>query len=397
MLLSEVFQNAAPQAAFAFAVANHGIQTGLILLADDLPLNIGQLLIVRAVVDHKLGRTHISGRIEQHALCTAAVPACPARFLIIAFNGPGHIVVDHEADVGFVDAHAEGVGGHHYGLSVIEEVLLIDRPLLFIQTRMVAGGIVAPVLEEIADSLHIFPGCAVDNAAFALSGGQKPQQFPVLTLRMPDFEIQIRPVKACDAAQRVLQLQQPPDILLHLFGGSGRIGTHHRPLGQSLDKLHDPKVAGPEILAPLGDAVGFIHRNKGNGHFFRKGGKTLAVQPLRRHIQDLDIAHIEIAVHIFRFPGSLCTVQVCCRNARSVQCLDLIPHQGDQRRDHHCQPRQQQSRDLIAHAFTAAGGHDAQHIPAGQYPIDQFFLPRSEFFIAVDPAEKLIFIHIITV
>ena len=43
-----------------------------------------------------------------------AVASGAAGFLVIGFEAAGHLVVDDEADVGLVDAHAERVGRHHH-------------------------------------------------------------------------------------------------------------------------------------------------------------------------------------------------------------------------------------------------------------------------------------------
>ena len=40
-----------------------------------------------------------------------AVPTCPTCFLVITLEVGGEVEVEDKTDVGFVDAHAEGVGG----------------------------------------------------------------------------------------------------------------------------------------------------------------------------------------------------------------------------------------------------------------------------------------------
>ena len=48
--------------------------------------------------------------------------------------------VDYKADVGFIDAHAEGVGGHHDRGPVVGKTVPVLPPLRVVQTRVVAGG-----------------------------------------------------------------------------------------------------------------------------------------------------------------------------------------------------------------------------------------------------------------
>ena len=47
-----------------------------------------------------------------------AVAAGTSRFLEIGFEGVGRIEVHDEANVGLVDAHAEGIGGDHHAGAV---------------------------------------------------------------------------------------------------------------------------------------------------------------------------------------------------------------------------------------------------------------------------------------
>ena len=63
------------------------------------------------------------------------------------------------------------------------------------------------------------------------------------------------------------------------------------------------------------------------------------------------------------------------RQAQGMELIDLVFHQGDQRRDDQRQSVQDHGRQLIAEAFPPAGGHDAQAIAPGQYGRNHFFLP----------------------
>ena len=61
-----------------------------------------------------------------------------------------------------------------------------------------------------------------------------------------------------------------------------------------------------------------------------------------------------------------CSGRAPARPAAS-QLLHLVLHQGDQRRDHHRQPLEDQRRDLVAQRFAAAGGHDRQRVALVQH------------------------------
>ena len=77
------------------------------------------------------------------------VAAGPAGLLIIGFQAAGHVVVDDEADVGLVDAHAEGQRGHddldasrHEG--VLRIAALVGRQAGVIDARGPTGPLRRP-------------------------------------------------------------------------------------------------------------------------------------------------------------------------------------------------------------------------------------------------------------
>ena len=63
-------------------------------------------------------------RKEQNTLAGQPVASRPPRFLIIAFNCFGQIVVDDKTDVGFVDTHPESDRRNNGGYLVMDELLL---------------------------------------------------------------------------------------------------------------------------------------------------------------------------------------------------------------------------------------------------------------------------------
>lgn len=57
-----------------------------------------------------------------------------------------------------------------------------------------------------------------------------------------------------------------------------------------------------------------------------------------------------------------------------LQRIDLILHQGDQRRNYDRHPIPMQSRNLVAERFAAAGRHHQEDIFAGHHPLDDILL-----------------------
>ena len=87
----------------------------LVLAVLDHPVEVVDVHLVVHVVAFRLYHSpdpgHVRVVIVEDAAGRAAVPPSPPRLLVVPFHGLGEGVVDHETDVGFVDAHAEGYGG----------------------------------------------------------------------------------------------------------------------------------------------------------------------------------------------------------------------------------------------------------------------------------------------
>ena len=71
------------------------------------------------------------------------------------------------------------------------------------------------------------------------------------------------------------------------------------------------------------------------------------------------------------------------RNAAGMplipQLLDLILHEGDERRDDHRQPTRHRRGKLKAKTLARARRHDAKHIAAGEDVFDDLPLSRAKF------------------
>ena len=98
-----------------------------------LAFALGHLEIVGHVVidfaDFLLGRKGLCDALreqadiarmrEEHRFGRRTVAAGTSRLLEIGFQGIGRIKVYHQSHIGFVDAHAEGIGGHHHAGAVL--------------------------------------------------------------------------------------------------------------------------------------------------------------------------------------------------------------------------------------------------------------------------------------
>ena len=234
--------------------------------------------------------------------------------------------MNDKADVGLVNAHAKGVGGHHHRGPVVEEVLLIFLALLVGEARMVADGGKAPLPQGGADLFHPFAGGAVDDAALLPPGLQQGEQLLQLVLGAAHLEVQVGPVKAGDVHKGMAQPQQGENVPPHPGGGRGGKGGDHRPPGQLVHKVRDVQVAGAEVLPPLGDAVGLVDDHHAHLHFLGKVQKLRGEQALRRHIDDLVQAGPGVAQCLLILPPGEAAVEIGPPHAVLHQGGHLVLH-----------------------------------------------------------------------
>ena len=149
-----------------------------------------------------------------------------------------------------------------------------------------------------------------------------------------------------------------------------------------MQELGDLQIAGAEVLSPLRDAVGLVHRHQRDGNFPGESGKSLAAQALWRDIQQLVGPLIGTAVHQPDLIRRQRAVEVGGVHPGLPQGGHLVLHQRDEGGDHQGDSRQHQSGDLVTQGFSAPGGHDPQDVPPGEDRTDQPLLTRAEAVIA---------------
>ena len=296
--------------------------------------------------------------------------------------------MNDKADVGFVDAHAEGVCRDHDALPVKAEIVLIFAPFFLGKPCMVARGGNAAVAQKLAHPLDACARGAVDDTGFSRARLHQLQRFCQLAVRMQHLKIEVRAVEARDVAKRVRKPQVPDDIGADLRGGGRREGGDDGSVRQRGQERRDFQIAWAEILPPLGDAVRLVDREKRHRHPCSQGKEALRLQPLRRDVQKLILSGGRFCIGA----SQLLERQRAVEKRRRYPCLRqrcyLVFHQGNERRDHNRQPRQQQRRKLIADRLSPAGRHHAQHIAPGQNRVNQRLLPAAERRVTEIPLEQ---------
>ena len=207
--------------------------------------------------------------------------------------------MDDVAHVGLVDAHAEGVRGHHDGNAVVDERFLALATVGVAHTGVVAphGNPLRHELEGelLAELVHRLAGGAIDDAAFLGMLAHVIQDPAHLGLLAHLFHAKVE-VRAVEARYRGLGIAKPQhgdDIRAHTLRGGGSKGGEHRPHGQRVYELSDLQVRGTKVLAPLAHAMRLVHGDERDaqtarcGHRLGERQKARVFQTLRGHVHDL--------------------------------------------------------------------------------------------------------------
>ena len=292
--------------------------------------------------------------------------------------------MDDEPHVGLVDAHAKGVGGHHHLDPVVEEIILIPAAGVGVQLGVVGRRPDAPALQQAGSLIHLFCGAAIDDTGvIALLQHQFQQAAGLFAGQGPlGGKVKVGPVEAGSHLIGIAQGKMGTDVIPHMSGGGGRECAHHRPGGQAVHEGLDAQVAGAEVLPPLADAVGLVHRDHADLLLLHKALEAWHFQPLRGHIDDLIPALAGAVQH----QGFLVVGETVVQKSRCHTGLHksshLILHQAHQRRHHQRDARQQQGGHLIADGLTGTGGHHGQHVLPGQQALHDLLLPGAEAVVA---------------
>jgi len=162
-----------------------------------------------------------------------------------------------------------------------------------------------------------------------------------------------------------VDIEGPCDVGGGLAVCRGCQGQHARDV-QLLGRAGDLQVFRAKVVAPLAYAVGLVHGQQ--RHVRAPDGleETFVGQPFRRNVQELQLPVPEPAQHVARLLRVQAGIVALGGDAARLQEVDLVLHQGDERRDHQRHAGQGQRGQLVAQALAAAGREDGQDASAFQ-------------------------------
>ena len=272
-------------------------------------------------------------------------------------------MVDHEGQVGLVEAHTEGRGGHDRLDSVGLQVGLELLAGVVVERRGVRDGVDALGAQELRDQLGVGDGQAVDDAR-PLDGGD-PAGHPgqaFVVVEVVDGQVQRGSVEATTEDDGPLP-QLGGDVVDDPVVG-GRRGRQHAGVAEVGEDVLDPAVVGPEVVAPVGDAVGLVDHDhadacseEGPDPFAEPG----VVEALGADEQQVDLVGGHRAFDLV----PLVDVRAVDRGRPDPDpfgCEELVAHEGQQRGD--------QQGGAVAPAAGQGGG---QQVHGGLAPAGSLY------------------------
>ena len=239
---------------------------GALGVVDDLPkLGAGNvlLLFVGDFIEEVRLLRDVAAAEEEQAIAGEAVAAGATGFLIVALDIFGQVVVDDPADIGFVDAHAEGDGRADDPRIVAEKLLLIFAALGGGEAGVVGAGGETAAGEGFGDAFGGGAARAVNDAALVFAFADEIDDlFRGLILR-DDAVGEVRAVEAGHEGLRIVELQVLDDVGADTAGGGGG-ERHHGDAGESRAECGELAIFWAEIVAPFGDAVGLVDGDAGD-------------------------------------------------------------------------------------------------------------------------------------
>ena len=243
--------------------------------------------------------------------------------------------------------------------------------------------------EEGGSCIDGVTGGAVYDARFVLTVFQKCQEL----LLDPGFCLHlIEEVGPVEGSAHELGIPQPDfgdDILLDLLRGRGGEGGD-RDAGKVRRNRGQRQVVGPEIVAPLGNAVRLVNRKKREGNALQRLDELRHGKPFRRDVKDLYPVVFQIAVN----PRYLLLVEGAVHegrgNAVHPRRIHLVLHERDQGADDDGRSLHQKRGQLVAQGLASARGHDREDVLFVQNSADDRLLVRPEGLETEDRAEGLV-------
>ena len=192
---------------------------------------------------------------------------------------------------------------------------------------------------------------------------------------MPDMITDIRAVEAGDDQPvfRDPELGKDVDPCAVVRSRCQCEARHFRMI---VEKRFQLPIVGPEIVAPLADAMRFVDRDQSEVHPVDEPPESIERCALGRNVEQVEIAVAE------PLDGALAITvgagQRGCADADRFRTSDLIVHERDERRDDKRRAFARERRELVAKRLAGTRRHDPKRVIAGENASDHLLLNAAE-------------------
>ncbi len=144
--------------------------------------------------------------------------------------------------------------------------------------------------------------------------------------------------------------------------------------GEPFGDDREADIFGPEIVAPLRDAMRLIDGEQGDPGAAEHRQAARRDQTFRGDVEKVEFAGEQLPLDLVGFVPRQGGIQHRRLDARFQQARDLVAHQRDQGRDDDTAARAQQGWQLVTQRLAAAGRHQHQAIAAIGHVANDIFL-----------------------
>ncbi len=143
-------------------------------------------------------------------------------------------------------------------------------------------------------------------------------------------------------------------------------------------ELNQLQVVGPEIVAPFRNAVRLIDGEECHADLCDRLAKSLILKSFRGDVEQAQRSASRLSHRLGILVGAQCRIEPGRGNTPARQAVDLIFHQGYERRDHERQAGQQEGRQLVTERLATPGGKDRRGGLSRKQGIDDLLLAWQE-------------------
>ena len=275
--------------------------------------------------------------IKSNTLSFASISSGTSGFLIIPLQAFRNIIVNHITHIRFVNTHTESNRGHDHIDFFHKEIILILCSCGRIHSGMIGTGINPICLKYLGKFLYFLPAQAIDDTRLFRIVLDELDNILIYVCSLRTYLI----IKVRTIERRLEHLcfhhtQILLDIVLHLRCG-GCSQCNERSFPDFIDNRTNTAIFRSEVMSPFRNTMGLIYGIERNLNRFQELHILFFCQRLRSYIQQFRPPGKDIGLHlVYRtlVKGRIDEMSYSILLAEITHRIDLILHQGNQRRNH---------------------------------------------------------------